>query len=85
MSWARSNSASHSAVMTSMASPTGGTMPNMVAMILVLNFDAIGKDQAGWNWSDVWESLRATIVDQLGVSPDEVRDSATFVDDLGMD
>jgi acyl carrier protein len=61
------------------------TMRDMVTLILVLNFDAICKDQAGWNRREVWESLRAIIVDQLGVSPDEVRESANFVYDLGVD
>ena len=35
--------------------------------------------------ADVGEKVKAIIAEQLGVKPEEVTDSASFVDDLGAD
>ncbi len=35
--------------------------------------------------TDVGQKVRAIIAEQLGVKPEEVTDSASFVDDLGAD
>ena len=35
--------------------------------------------------ADVGQKVRAIIAEQLGVKPEEVTDSASFVDDLGAD
>jgi acyl carrier protein len=37
----------------------------------------------GWDRQEVWECLRAIIVTQLGVAPEDVVESASFVNDLG--
>ena len=37
----------------------------------------------GWNWREVWDYLRAIIVEELGVPADRVVESAEFVSDLG--
>ena len=36
-----------------------------------------------WTTPDVWANLKAIIVDQLQIDPSEVRESATFREDLG--
>jgi acyl carrier protein len=40
---------------------------------------------AHWTTIDVWATLRGIICDQLQVDIDEVRESATFADDLRCD
>ena len=54
-----------------------------IAAVLALNYGKISDERAGWNRREVWEILRAIIVEQFGVAPEEVRESAEFVRDFG--
>jgi acyl carrier protein len=38
---------------------------------------------ASWTSADVWVTLKAIIQDQLQVDPDDIRESVTFIHDLG--
>jgi acyl carrier protein len=38
-----------------------------------------------WTTSDVWVTLKALIQDQLQVDMDDIRESASFIHDLGCD
>jgi acyl carrier protein len=38
-----------------------------------------------WSSSDVWITLKAIIQDQLQIDPEEIREEAAFVRDLGCD
>jgi acyl carrier protein len=42
-------------------------------------------DLTDWTTPDVWATLRGIICDQLQVEDGEVRESATFLEDLGCD
>jgi acyl carrier protein len=57
----------------------------VIQSALALNHGNISAECAGWNRLEVWESLRAIIVEQLGVRPEEVTERAEFVRDFGAD
>ena len=61
------------------------TVRGMVQASLTLNYGKIVIQGAGWNRQEVWECLRAIIVEQLGVSPQDVTHTAEFVNDFGAD
>lgn len=45
----------------------------------------IGSSQSKvWSRDELWEKIKAIIVDQLGVLPEEVLPDADFIDDLGV-
>jgi hypothetical protein len=39
----------------------------------------------GWAPKDVWDVLIAIIAEQMGVAPETLEESTSFVNDLGMD
>jgi len=49
------------------------------------NFNRLKSSRRTVNRIDVWESLVAVIVDQLGVREEQVTYNTRFVDDLGAD
>ncbi|MFC1759116.1 hypothetical protein ACFL2H_10175 [Planctomycetota bacterium] len=49
------------------------------------NFKSLSERYNGASQNDLWLALRSIIVEQLGVSPDEVKPTASFVNDLGCD
>lgn len=59
------------------------TLRGLAECILALNFKTIAERCDGAHSNDVWIALRAIIVEQLGVSPDVVTPTASFVKDLG--
>jgi acyl carrier protein len=59
------------------------TVREMVQSALGLNYDRIKSKSQGWDRQEVWECLRAIIVTQLGVAPEDVVESASFVNDFG--
>ena len=61
------------------------TVRGTVQAALALNYGTISLQGPGWNRREVWECLRAIIVEQLGVAPEEVVESAEFVKDFGAD
>jgi acyl carrier protein len=61
------------------------TFRGLAESALVLNFKTLSERYNGANTSDTWIALRSIIVEQLGVSPEEVRPAASFVNDLGCD
>jgi acyl carrier protein len=61
------------------------TLRGLAESILGLNFKALAERNDGARTADVWVALRSIIVEQLGVSPDVVTPTASFVRDLGCD
>lgn len=59
------------------------SLRGLTESVLGLNFKRLSEKYKGYQPTDVWIALRAIIVDQLGVSPDMVKPTATFTDDLG--
>jgi hypothetical protein len=59
------------------------TVREMVQSALGLNYDRIKSKSQGWDRQEVWECLQAIIVTQLGVAPEDVVESASFVNDFG--
>jgi hypothetical protein len=49
------------------------------------NFKLLSAQYNGASQPDLWITLRSLIVEQLGVSPDEVKPAARIVQDLGAD
>jgi acyl carrier protein len=68
---------------------TGFPSPDIrgiLPMILVANFGTFRiNNRQGWNDHDVWEALRTIVAEQAGVAPDQLTDSTSFVNDLGLD
>jgi len=61
------------------------TVRGTVQAALALNYGKVSLQRSGWNRQEVWECLRAIIVEQLGVAPEQVVESAEFVKDFGAD
>ena len=61
------------------------TVGGLTKCILQKNHGAISDDCQLANAEEVWNTLRAIVVEQLGVRPDDVTKDARFVEDLGMD
>jgi acyl carrier protein len=61
------------------------TVRGTVQAALTLNYAKISTQVPGWNRQEIWECLRAIIVEQLGVSTQDVTSSAEFVKDFGAD
>jgi acyl carrier protein len=60
-----------------------GTLRGLAEAVLGLNFQTLAERSNGAHSRDIWIALRAIIVEQLGVSPEMVTPSASFVNDLG--
>jgi acyl carrier protein len=65
--------------------PDGLTVRATVRAALASNYWKVSAQGPGWDRQEVWECLRAIIVEQLGVAPEEVVESASFVNDFGAD
>ena len=65
--------------------PEFATVGGLTKAVLRRNYGAISDEAQRANADDVWETLRAVIVDQLGVRPDDVTKEANFVTDLRAD
>lgn len=61
------------------------TVRDLVEAIRRLNFNRLAADSRTWHEREVWDTLRSVIVDELGVTPDEVRPEARFIQDLRAD
>ena len=61
------------------------TLRGLVEAVVGLNFKSLANLHDGAHSNDVWLALRAIIVEQLGVSPEAVKPTASFVKDLGCD
>ncbi len=64
------------------------TFRGLSGVVLAHNHSALcnklqGDKLNAWNPNDVWEALRALIVEQLDVKPELVRKEALFYEDLG--
>jgi len=58
----------------------------MIEEIVRFNFGKANDRVKQWNDDkDIWKSLKCLIVEQLAVKPEEVIESARFVEDLGID
>ena len=57
----------------------------MVKSSLLRNYGKLSMKGPGWNRQEVWDCLRAIIVQQLGVPAERVVESAEFVKDFGAD
>jgi hypothetical protein len=66
--------------------PEMTTLGDMTKKILWLNYGTTSSTVKQWNNDqEIWESLKRVIVEQLAVKPEQVVQSALFVDDLGVD
>ena len=61
------------------------TIRGMIRTATALNYGKLTLQGPGWNREEVWELLRAIIVEQLGVAPEQVVESAEFVKDFRVD
>jgi acyl carrier protein len=61
------------------------TVGELAEKVLMLNRRKLTAGLQQWNAQDVWKSLCATVVDQLGVRPDQLTRDANFVSDLKID
>lgn len=61
------------------------TLRGLAESALAINFATLSEQYQGAGDKDLWVTLRSIVVEQLGVSPDEVTRSASFVNDLGCD
>lgn len=61
------------------------TLRGLAESALGLNFKTLSDRYNSATPNDLWIALRSIIVDQLGVSPDDVNPNASFVNDLGCD
>lgn len=55
---------------------------DLAARVMILNHKKLAADLRGWASGDVWKTLCAIIVDQLGVRPEELVPDAQFLRDL---
>jgi hypothetical protein len=60
------------------------TVRGLTGTLLNLNFGALTEDKQRWSKLEVWEVLQAIIVDELGVTPEQVKPGARFIEDLGV-
>jgi acyl carrier protein len=57
----------------------------LIPMILGRNVGTFRiNNPQGWTSKDVWDALIAIIAEQLGVAPDQLNESTSFVNDLGL-
>ena len=57
----------------------------LIPMIVASNFGTFRiNNPRGWNSREVWEALVAIIAAQVGVAPDAIAESTSFVNDLGL-
>ncbi len=62
------------------------TIRGLVPMVLATNLGTFRmKNPHGWTDAEVWEILVALICEQMGVSPEIIREDTSFVNDLGAD
>jgi len=61
------------------------TVRQAAEAMLALNFGRIARDRQSWSDEELWNMLRKTIVEQLGVNPAKVTRDARFIEDLGLD
>jgi acyl carrier protein len=60
-------------------------MRGLIPMILGQNFATLRiNNPRGWTSKDVWDALIAIVAEQAGVAPDQLNESTSFVNDLGM-
>ena len=65
---------------------SAATVREMIPMIVSRNFGTIcGLADIAGNRQEIWGIVHAIVVEQAGVSPDQVTESTSFVNDLGMD
>jgi acyl carrier protein len=58
----------------------------LIPMILSRNLGTFRiNNPRGWTSIDVWDVLIAIIAEQVGVAPDQLNESTSFVNDLGLD
>ena len=58
----------------------------LIPMIVTANVGTFRLNNPhGWTSREVWEALVSIICTQLGVSPDMLTESTSFVNDLGVD
>lgn len=70
--------------MAVLVGPTFTTFRGLATNLLAMNFATLSDRHDSWNSSDIWDTLRLVIVEQLGVKPEDVTPDANFVDDLGV-
>ena len=65
--------------------PEFATFRELSHLVLVRNYATLSKQFNASNSADVWDALKAIIVEQLGVKPEAVTKEAHFIADLGME
>lgn len=61
------------------------TLRGLAESALGMNFKTLSERYNGANKNNLWIALRSIIVEQLDLSPEEVKSTASFVNDLGCD
>ena len=61
------------------------TLRGLAESALRMNFQTLSERYDGASKNDLWIALRSIIVEQLGVSPEEVKSTESFVNNLGCD
>jgi acyl carrier protein len=61
------------------------TMRGLTLSILRLNYSTFAESKGSINRLEIWDAVKAIIVEQLGVKPEKVTPDASFVGDFGMD
>lgn len=61
------------------------TVGDLARVVLGVNIESFRRLSARWTEDDVWNALKAIIVEQSGMPPEKVRPEAAIVGDLGID
>ncbi|MFC1707270.1 phosphopantetheine-binding protein [Planctomycetota bacterium] len=61
------------------------TLRELTARVLTLNYGELAKREGTWSQAEVWATVQALVVEQLGVKLEHVTRDAHFVYDLGAD
>ncbi len=65
--------------------PQARTVGALVGEVVRLNHAALARDAGGASEREVWETLRAILINEYGIPPTRITPDARFVEDLGLD
>ena len=60
------------------------TAGDLVKILLRDNYGSLAEERQKWSELEVWAAVKAIIVEELGVRPEEVTPGARFIEDLNM-
>lgn len=65
--------------------PSWATYRGLVTCLVAMNYTDLAQRHDLWSATEVWNVLQQIIVEQLGVSPEDVTPNTNFIHDLGAD